>query len=290
MKVFYIFGRILTALIDTAVSIILIIGAIYLVTSGQLSEMTCSVTRGLETVYEKLGCNNNTLNFGSSSTGAAQQSIVTQQTDSNNVEQVVNSVLPGVVTIVGTEKQNLRDYIHNGGVVSTSVGSGFVIRSDGWIATNAHVVADKNFEYKVILNGDRNEADVLDIRRDSSKDVAFIRIDRNNLHVLNLGDSNKVTAGLGVIAIGSPYGERNTVTTGNVINTNSRVMTNSEGQQTTFKNIIETNVKISPGNSGGPLLNQQGEVVGINFASAADQPNTAFAIPINLVKTGLGQI
>lgn len=163
-------------------------------------------------------------------------------------------------------------------------GTGFIISDNGFILTNNHVVADPEAEYTVFLN-DGTKLPGRVIGRDATLDVAIIQVDRVGLAALPLGDSDRLRLGQAAIAIGNALGEfRNTVSTG-VISGLGRTITAFDGDQVvTFSNVIQTDAAINRGNSGGPLLNLRGEVIGVNTAMARGAENIGFAIPINVVK------
>jgi serine protease Do len=174
-----------------------------------------------------------------------------------------------------------------GGTQKTEIGggSGFIVSADGLIVTNKHVVADTTADYTVLLNdGSKYTAKVL--ARDPINDLAVLKIDAKNLPTLTLGDSNGLKAGQSVIAIGNALGEfRNTVSTG-VISGLARSITASDG---TFNGeqlvgLIQTDASINPGNSGGPLLDINGQIIGINVAIAQNAQNIGFALPVNQIK------
>ena len=171
-----------------------------------------------------------------------------------------------------------------------SAGSGFVIDSRGYIVTNRHVVADKDAKYIVLMNdGKRYPAKV--VARDPHKDFAVLKINKNHLSALTLGDSSKLQLGQTAIAIGNALGEfRNTVSRGVISGLARSVrVQDDQGKVITLHNVIQTDAAINRGNSGGPLLNLQGEVVGIDTAMAVNAQNIGFAIPINSVKESLHQ-
>lgn len=284
MKILRFFERLLYFVINTALTLVLILSMVYLIRTGQLKNIYCNLSQDFPNVYEGLNCNN-ALNFGTILQKPENQSSANEVSNRSTVAQ---NALPGVVTVIGTQRESFDQIIRNGGIVKTSIGSGFVIRKDGWIATNAHVIDNNDFEYKVILNTDSTPAYVTEIKSDSAKDIAFIKINRTNLTPLKLGDSNKIRLGDNVIAIGSPEGERNTITYGNIDSLNLTV--NVPNSKKIMSGIIQSSAHIAPGNSGGPLLNQNGEVVGVNFAAEVQDTSAALAIPINIVKTGLGEI
>ena len=163
----------------------------------------------------------------------------------------------------------------------TSVGSGFVLHSAGYIITNAHVVA-RTAERKVIFaDGSEYEADVVAI--DEPHDLAVLKIDPGDrpLTPVPLGTSDDLMVGETVIAIGNPLGYQHTVTAG-VVSAVDRTLPVSD--QHDLQNLIQTDASINPGNSGGPLLNVLGELVGINTAIRADAQNIGFAIPVDQLR------
>ncbi|MFH1564838.1 MAG: trypsin-like peptidase domain-containing protein [bacterium] len=164
-------------------------------------------------------------------------------------------------------------------------GSGFLVSSDGMIITNKHVVSNEDAEYAVFTNdGKKYEAKV--VARDPINDVAVIKIEGANLQFLDFADSEKLEVGQSVIAIGNALGEfRNTVSVG-VISGLSRSVVAGDGfgSSEQLDGVIQTDAAINRGNSGGPLLNLSGQVIGVNVAMAAGSENIGFALPANLVK------
>jgi serine protease Do len=172
---------------------------------------------------------------------------------------------------------------------STSLGSGFIISNDGYILTNAHVVDGANVV--TVKLTDKREFRAKVIGTDKQSDVAVLKIDASNLPTVKIGDPRQSKVGQWVVAIGSPYGFDNTVTSG-IISAKSRSLPNEN-----YTPFIQTDVPVNPGNSGGPLFNLQGEVIGINsmiYSQTGGFQGLSFAIPINeamkvkddLVKTG----
>jgi serine protease Do len=167
-----------------------------------------------------------------------------------------------------------------------SLGSGFIIDKDGFILTNNHVV-EKTDEIKVKLANEK-EFDAKIIGRDPKTDLALIRIETDKpLEPLPLGDSEKLEVGEWVVAIGNPFGLGHTVTAG-IVSAKYRQL--GAGA---YDNFIQTDASINPGNSGGPLLNAQGEVVGINsaiYSRSGGNIGIGFAIPVNMAKDLLPQL
>ena len=168
----------------------------------------------------------------------------------------------------------------------TSLGSGFIIDKDGYILTNNHMVESAD-EVKVILS-DKREFKAEIIGRDSKTDLALIKINgAKDLEPLPIGDSDKIEVGDWVVAIGNPYGLENTVTAGIVSAKYRQIGTSS------YDNYIQTDASINRGNSGGPLMNTQGEVIGINsaiYSQTGGSIGIGFAIPINMAKDLLPQL
>lgn len=158
-----------------------------------------------------------------------------------------------------------------------SLGSGFILNDQGYIATNNHVV-EKADEIKVILS-DETEYVGKVIGRDSKTDVALIKIEpKKKLTSVMFGDSDQLKVGDIVVAIGNPFGLSHSVTQG-IVSAKERSIGFGN-----YDDFIQTDASINPGNSGGPLLNLQGEVVGINAAIVASAQGIGFAIPVNLAK------
>ena len=157
------------------------------------------------------------------------------------------------------------------------LGSGFIVSPDGLILTNAHVV-DGAQEVTVKLT-DRREFKAKVLGADAQTDVAVIKIDAKELPTVRLGDPSRVRVGEPVLAIGSPYGFENTVTAG-IVSAKSRSLPDD-----TYVPFIQTDVAVNPGNSGGPLFNQRGEVIGINsqiYSQTGGYQGLSFSIPIDV--------
>jgi len=164
-----------------------------------------------------------------------------------------------------------------------SLGSGFIIDKEGFVVTNNHVIQDAE-QIKVKLGGD-TEYDAEVVGRDANTDLALLKIKTGkDLPFLKLGDSDELKIGQWVVAIGSPFGLERTVTAG-IVSAKGRVIGSGP-----YDNFIQTDASINPGNSGGPLINMQGEVVGINTAIIAAGQGIGFAIPINLSKKIIAQL
>ncbi len=164
-----------------------------------------------------------------------------------------------------------------------SVGSGFIIDKSGYVVTNNHVI--ENADKIVVKLDDDNEFDAKIVGRDPNTDLALLKVEAGkDLPFIILGDSEKLKIGQWVVAIGSPFGLERTVTAG-IVSAKGRVIGSGP-----YDDFIQTDASINPGNSGGPLLNMDGEVVGINTAIIASATGIGFAIPISLAEGIIAQL
>ncbi len=227
-----------------------------------------------------------------------KQNVVYEE---STITKVVESALPSVVTIGINKTTNTNDNTFDDPFdifgqfrrtpstpqkIEQNIGSGFIISSDGLVITNRHVVADTEATYKILTN-DKKEYQVQKIYRDPLNDLAILKIEASGLKALPLGDSDKLKLGQLAVAIGTPLGEfTNTVTAGIVSGLGRGITAGSpfEGYVEKLDNVIQTDAAISPGNSGGPLLNSAGQVIGINTAVSEEGQNIGFALPVNIVK------
>ena len=201
---------------------------------------------------------------------------------SSQVTKVVEEVAPAVVTITAVIPGAMTWWGPTSD--STSMGSGVIISEDGYILTNNHVISEGREYHVELANGTVLQAKL--INADSFSDLAILKVDGEMPAVAKLGDSDNLKAGETVIAIGSPLGNfKNTVTVG-VISGTGRYLESSSGY--TMENLIQTDAAINQGNSGGPLVNLAGEVIGINVmivrgsnTSTATAEGLGFAIPSN---------
>ena len=166
-------------------------------------------------------------------------------------------------------------------------GSGVIISADGFILTNNHVAGDADQINVKLADGRELKAKL--VGKDSETDLAVVKIDAQGLPFAKLGDSDKLEQGEWVIALGSPFGLQQTMTAG-IVSATGRDLGVAAGQ---FTNFIQTDASINPGNSGGPLINMQGEVVGINsmiFSQTGASAGIGFAIPSNLATKVYAQL
>ena len=193
----------------------------------------------------------------------------------------IGFLVPGIRQ-KGTEKKEI------GG------GTGIIISSDGIVLTNKHVVSDEKAEYTIYTNDGKKFPAVV-LAKDPVQDLAILKIKTNNslekFKTVVLGDSDKLEIGQTAIAIGNALGEfRNTVSVGVISGLGRTITASGGGSVEVLEDIIQTDAAINSGNSGGPLLNLKGEVIGINVAMAAGSENIGFSIPINKAKKSIEQV
>jgi S1-C subfamily serine protease len=210
-------------------------------------------------------------------------------------ERIYDQLAPGVVTIISVF-DNAAAFLEDEG--EGGQGSGFVLDGEGYIATNAHVVTSGEGEradrpeqvFVEFFDGNRVPAEV--VGDDPNADVALLKVDPQGLSLtpLELGSSSKLAVGQPVAAIGSPFGEQQSLTVGviSALNRNIQSLTDFA-----IGNAIQTDAAINPGNSGGPLLNAQGQVLGINSqikSASGGGEGVGFAVPVDTVKRSLDEL
>lgn len=227
--------------------------------------------------------------------GAQYRTVNLQETDYPDFTYAAESCVDAVVYVAVTIKQQAQPQFdpfqfffgYGGGQVpqereQKGSGSGVIIRPDGYIVTNNHVVAGATKVQVTLTNNKSYEATV--IGRDEATDVALIKIDAEGLPCIPFTDSDKLRLGEWVIAIGSPYNLRSTITAG-IVSAKGRNM--SQDGKFRIESFIQTDAVVNPGNSGGALVNKKGELVGINtmiYSQTGSYSGYSFAVPSNIVK------
>ncbi len=223
---------------------------------------------------------------------STQEKIQVVSSESQLISQIAKEVGQSVVSINVSANAGVDFF---GGVVQQQgAGTGMIISSDGYIMTNRHVVANGTTSVSVTTSDGTKYDDVEIIGRDTANDIAFLKVKNpKDFKAVKLGDSTKVQVGDKVIAIGNAQGQfQNTVTSG-IISGIGRDITagDSSGDSEPLRNLIQTDAAINQGNSGGPLVSLNGEVIGMNTAVAGSAENLGFAIPITdaqgIIKTVL---
>ena len=215
----------------------------------------------------------------------AQKTNIVVNNDTSIESAVAKKAMNSVVGI--TTKAVVGYYFGEKEIEGT--GSGIIIDANGYILTNSHVVGDGNAKEISVLfeNGDKKTGSVL--WYDSALDLAIVKVDATGLPVADLGDSDKLEVGEIAIAIGNPLGlEFQRSVTSGIISGLHRTIKVDENN--VIEDLIQTDASINPGNSGGPLLNANGEVVGINTAKIQSAEGLGFSIPINAVKPIINQV
>jgi 2-alkenal reductase len=219
--------------------------------------------------------------------------------DGLNAREIYKEEAPGVVTVISLFGEGDLDSVLGGGEGGGSgVGSGFVLDGKGEIATNAHVVSQgqgarlKRAREVYVEFADGNQVRAKILGEDPNADVALLRVDPEGLRLrpLPLGSSAKVQVGTAVAAIGSPFGERQSLSVGVVSAIDRSIESLTDFQ---ISGAIQTDAAINPGNSGGPLVDEDGRVIGINQqikTNSGGGEGVGFAVPVDLVKRSLGQL
>jgi len=229
------------------------------------------------------------------STAVLPQAWAQASSRRNRVVEAVERVSPAVVNISAQQvveepspfpsfrdpffEEFFRDFFEPRRYTRTSLGSGVIVRSDGYVITNQHVILGSGKVHVALADGREFDAEL--VGADSDSDLAVLRVrSRDLLPAARLGDSDTLMIGETVIAIGNPFGLSHTVTTGVVSAVGRALRTKDQ----TFYDFIQTDASINPGNSGGPLLNIDGEVIGISTAIYQKAQGIGFAIPVNRAK------
>lgn len=226
------------------------------------------------------------LSSGNSSTGLLYEDS-SDTNEENNDKNITNVINNATKSVVGVSK--LRDtgssIFQNNGAEQIGIGSGIIVSKNGYILTNEHVSNGKGSTcYITIEDGKQYKGNV--VWSDANLDLSIIKVNMKFLDVAFLGDSNNISVGEMVYAIGNPIGFefQKTVTSG-IISALDRTVVFKENEKDIYlSNLIQTDAVINPGNSGGPLINKKGEVLGVNTVKITSADGIGFAVPINVVK------
>jgi len=210
----------------------------------------------------------------------------------NTAEAIAVKVLPSVVGISTSTEVTYQSFFGEQKGLQNGIGTGIIVDENGYILTNSHVVSDGTAKDIIVQLTDGREVPGTVLWNDKSIDLAIVKIEATNLKAAELGDSEDVKIGAYAAAIGNPLGMAfdRSVTQG-VISGLDRSISVTDGQtQLTMDGLIQTDASINAGNSGGPLLNSEGLVIGINSAKAQSGEGLGFAIPINTAKPIVDEI
>ena len=203
---------------------------------------------------------------------------------SNDITKILENTIECVVGISKIKNTGSSIFLNN----STSdlgLGTGMIVTENGYILTNWHVVGDKYSNcYVTLENGKTISGNVT--WSDKDLDLAIVKINVSNLKYITLGDSDNIKIGQKAYAIGNPIGVefQRTVTSGIISGVNRTVKIDDENGSSYMEDLIQTDATINPGNSGGPLINSNGEVIGINSIKITNAEGIGFAVPVNIIK------
>ena len=206
------------------------------------------------------------------------------------ISDVLENVTPCVVGI--SKMQNIGNSIFSENSVSTfGIGSGIIVSKNGYILTNEHVSGGKGSDcFITIEDGKEYKGNV--VWSDSALDLAIVKLNINFPESIQFGDSDAIKVGESVYAIGNPIGYefQRTVTSGIISALNRTIKFNENDKEIYMSNLIQTDATINPGNSGGPLINCEGEVIGVNSVKITSADGIGFSVPINIVKPIIEQL
>ena len=213
------------------------------------------------------------------------QTLDNVKQNNKTVTEMISEINNSVVGI-SKVKNNGTSIFSDKNITSLGLGTGLIVTEDGYILTNAHVSGEKYSNcYVTLVDGKTYDGNVVWSNKDI--DMSIVKIKQNNLPKAVLGNSDNIKVGETVYAIGNPIGYefQRTVTSGIISALNRTVKFEEDGAQAYMEDLIQTDATINPGNSGGPLVNADGEVIGINGVKITSAEGISFAIPINTVKS-----
>ena len=234
-------------------------------------------------LYINIDINNNDSQTQYSATKTSQ-TVAQANEESKQIADVVEEVSNSVVGISKLQDNGNSIFLTDGSI-KLGLGTGIIVSEDGYIVTNEHVSGSKYSScYVTLENGKEYQANV--VWSDTDLDLLIIKINVKGLEYANLGDSDKIRPGEKVYAIGNPIGFefQRTVTSGIISAVDRTIKIEEEDKTSYMEDLIQTDATINPGNSGGPLINPNGEVIGINSIKIDSAESIGFAIPINIIK------
>lgn len=232
---------------------------------------------------------------GSLISGDTSQIQINVQEDVTIAEAIAQKVLPSVVGISTVTEQESGSFFGFGNGYkydAQSIGTGVIVHESGYILTNSHVVNDGDTKSLTVSLYDGSDVEGTVLWSDANLDLAVVKVDASGLTAAEMGDSDEVNIGAYAAAIGNPLGldfERS-MSQGIISGLNRSIAVGGSSGASGMEGLMQTDATINSGNSGGPLLNSRGQVIGINTAKAASGEGMGFAIPINVAKPIVEQI
>jgi S1-C subfamily serine protease len=249
---------------------------------------------GIAAMRYRMGGFDFNLRDGSAIGGASEIQINVRE-DVTIAEAIAQKVLPSVVGISTVTEQEAGSFFGFGDGYkydAQSIGTGVIVHENGYILTNSHVVNDGDTKSLTVSLFDGSDVEGTVLWSDANLDLAVVKVEASDLVVAEMGDSDEVSIGAYAAAIGNPLGldfERS-MSQGIISGLNRSIAVGSGGGSSGMEGLMQTDATINSGNSGGPLLNSRGQVIGINTAKAASGEGMGFAIPINVAKPIVAQI
>lgn len=215
---------------------------------------------------------------------ATKLSTKEEQNVENKDAKTIDNVVKSVVGISKLEQNGTSIFLGDS-ESKLGLGSGIILTDNGYILTNQHVVGNKYSNCYVTLENGKNYNGSV-VWADSNIDLAIVKIMANDLDYIELGDSDKITLAEEVYAIGNPIGIefQRTVTKGIISGIDRTIKLTENGKESYMEDLIQTDATINQGNSGGPLVNQEGQLIGINTVKITEAEGIGFAVPVNIIK------
>ena len=236
-------------------------------------------------LYEKTQVTESNLSGKNVTVERTMQTIEEVEKNNKTVTEMIAEVNDSVVGI-SKVKNSGSSIFSDENIASLGLGTGLIVGENGYILTNAHVSGEKYSKcYVTLVDGKTYDGSV--VWSNTDIDMAIVKINQKNLQTATLGDSDDIKVGETVYAIGNPIGYefQRTVTSGIISAVNRTIKFEEEGEESYMEDLIQTDATINPGNSGGPLVNSNGQVIGINGVKITSAEGISFAIPINSVKS-----
>ncbi len=244
----------------------------------------CSTSIFLYNTYTNIDINNSDYQIERVQSTIDEQTVEKAEEKSKNVADILEKTMECVVGISKLKNAGSSIFSTNN-ETNLGLGTGVIISENGYILSNEHVTGAKYSTCYITLENSK-KYDGTVVWSDSDLDLSITKIEANNLKYINLGDSKKIRIGETVYAIGNPIGFefQRTVTSGIISGLNRTIKLEEDGKTSYMEDLIQTDATINPGNSGGPLINKNGEVLGINSVKITSAEGIGFAVPINIIK------